>query len=138
MLKPNDAWVARETQRWLRPDAHRWLRPDHARFLPPELKAGFNPEQPRISAGEEGAGQWTSAGAENTDESADPTGSDLLDEFGAANRGGHHFVPRGVFRNLSLSPDALSVFEGATTGPLQAGVHRWSREHLDYSRAVGA
>jgi hypothetical protein len=138
VIQFNNAWAARRRRLWTRNNAYLWLRPDHARFLPPELKAGFNPEQPRIPAGEEGAGQWTSADAENTDESADPTGSDLLDEFGAANRGGHHFVPRGVFRNLSLSPDALSVFEGATTGPLQAGVHRWSREHLDYSRAVGA
>lgn len=136
MIHSNSGWAARQRQLWTRNNAYLWWRQDRARFLPPELKAGFNPDQPRIPAGEEGAGQWTGDGAEDGDEGADSV-SEPFDEFGAASRGGHHFVPRGIFRNLSFSSEALNVFEGATTGPLQAGIHRWSREHLDYSRAVG-
>jgi hypothetical protein len=133
-----EAWLARETRRWMKHDAFRWWRPDHARFLRwQERKANFNPDQPRIPMGEEGGGQWTSAGVGAAEETQDDESqSNELDEVGAGRRGGHHFVPRAIFRNLPLSPETMSVFDNATTGPLQAEVHRWSREHLEYSRAL--
>lgn len=52
----------------MRPDAHRWLRPDAARFLAPgidpasafpALDRKFNPNQPRVPAGNPDGGQWT-------------------------------------------------------------------------------
>lgn len=72
----------------MRPDAHLWIRPDAYRFMPPgaprhsgtnvveyfwpEAKGGlltrenkhnqYNPDQPRIPGGEDGAGRWTSEG----------------------------------------------------------------------------
>ena len=46
------------------------------------LKAGFNPEQPRIPACEEGAGQWVSSGdGEETSDEAE--GGDATDISGA-------------------------------------------------------
>lgn len=57
------AWLAREQGRWQRNDAHRWLRPDHARFeKPQEIERKYNPNQPRVPAGNSDGGQWTSGG----------------------------------------------------------------------------
>lgn len=115
----------------MRPDAYRWFAPKHANFLPPhERKAGFNPDQPRDELG-----QWTETGAEDeVDQSAE---SVSLDEFGSASRGqGHHFVARSVYRNLPLSPEAKTVFDKATTGPLSGQRHGFSEKHKIYNDAV--
>ncbi len=64
----NPAYETARQGRWLRPDAHRWLRPDAARFLVPgtdpasvfpALQRKFNPDQPRVPAGNPDGGQWT-------------------------------------------------------------------------------
>lgn len=69
MMHP--AYEAAQRQRWLRPDADRWLRPDAARFLAPgvdpssalpALSCKFNPNQPRVPAGNPDGGQWTDGG----------------------------------------------------------------------------
>ncbi|MCE3256966.1 MAG: hypothetical protein K0Q64_1049 [Nitrobacter vulgaris] len=55
----------------MRPDAYRWIRPDAARFLVPgtdprevypALQRKFNPDQPRVPAGNPDGGQWTDGG----------------------------------------------------------------------------
>jgi hypothetical protein len=65
-------WVAHQRARFLRHDAHRFLRHDWERFVKPgaaipwplsafvEAKAGFDPNQPRVPAGNPGGGRWTS------------------------------------------------------------------------------
>lgn len=68
----HDAWLRHQQSRWLRPDAARWIRPDAARFLPPgadvakafpTLAWKYNPNQPRVPAGNSDGGQWTDGGA---------------------------------------------------------------------------
>lgn len=62
---------AAQRARWMRPDAYRWIRPDAARFLAPgidprdvypALQRKFNPDQPRVPAGNPDSGQWTDGG----------------------------------------------------------------------------
>jgi hypothetical protein len=66
-----NAWRRHQQARWLRPDAHRWVRPDAARFLAPgstvadafpALSRKYNPNQPRVPAGNSDGGQWTDGG----------------------------------------------------------------------------
>ena len=68
MTQGESAWLRHQQQRWLRPDAARWIRPDAARFLAPgadvaeafpALSRKYNPNQPRVPAGDPGGGQWT-------------------------------------------------------------------------------
>lgn len=63
-----NAYEAAQRRRWMRPDADRWLRPDAARFLKPGRIASkaffgaerkYNPNQPRVPAGNPDGGQWT-------------------------------------------------------------------------------
>ncbi|WP_148287857.1 hypothetical protein [Rhodopseudomonas sp. B29] len=76
----------------LQPNAGRWIRQDAARFLKPgtdpadvfpALDRKFNPNQPRIPAGQFGGGRWTDGsepGADGSAEaltSADPASSDI-------------------------------------------------------------
>lgn len=58
------AWLAREQRRWLRNDANRWLRPDHTRFgKRQQIEHKYNPNQPRVPAGNSNGGRWTDGGA---------------------------------------------------------------------------
>ena len=66
MPQRDEPWLRYQQQRWMRPDAHRWVRPDAARFLRPgtnpievypALARKYSPDQPRVPAGESGAGQ---------------------------------------------------------------------------------
>jgi hypothetical protein len=67
-----DEWLAHQRQRFMRHDAHRFVRPDWERYVAPafvpfyraqfEGKANFNPNQPRVPAGNPDGGQWTSQG----------------------------------------------------------------------------
>jgi hypothetical protein len=50
--------------------------------------------------------------------------------------GGHHVIPKEVYRSLGLSDKALRVFERATTGPLKPGAHMNNRPHRVYSNVV--
>lgn len=72
---------------WMRPDAYRWIRPDAARFLAPgtdprdvyrALHRKFNPDQPRVPAGNPDGGRWTDGGVDINDlrvlSDADPEG----------------------------------------------------------------
>ena len=133
MAKFKDAWLAHQRKRWMRADAHRWFAPNHNNFLPmDEGKAGFNPDQPRDEQG-----RWTETDADAQADDENAAGQALLDEFGAAERPrGHHFVPRSLYRDLPLSPDARAVFDRATTGTLRTGPHGWSSGHLAYNEAV--
>lgn len=67
-----NAWLRHQQARWLRPDAHRWVRPDAALFLAPgggvadafpALSRKYNPNQPRVPAGNSDGGQWTDGGS---------------------------------------------------------------------------
>jgi len=51
-----NVWLQQQQRRFMRPDGGRYLRPDIGRYLAPERKWDG---QPRVEAGEEGAGQFT-------------------------------------------------------------------------------
>jgi RHS repeat-associated protein len=57
----------------------------------------------------------------------------LIDSFGLA---GHHIVPQAIYNNAALPAETLKVFDEATSGPIPGG-HGWSKEHKQYSDAVG-
>lgn len=72
MPSHHEAWLRHQQSRWLRPDAARWVRSDAARFFPPgadvdkafpALARKYNPNQPRVPAGNSDGGRWTDDGA---------------------------------------------------------------------------
>lgn len=71
MMNAAVRFAASQRDRWMQPDAERWVRPDAARFLAPGTRAidafpaldrKFNPNQPRVPAGNPDGGQWTDGG----------------------------------------------------------------------------
>ncbi|OPH83518.1 hypothetical protein [Nitrobacter vulgaris] len=54
---------AAQCARWIRPDAARFLAPGiDPRDVYPALQRKFNPDQPRVPAGNPDGGQWTDGG----------------------------------------------------------------------------
>jgi hypothetical protein len=94
-----------------------------------DIKA-YNPNQPRVPAGNPDGGQWTTEGAQGT-----PTRiaqrRPALTEISASRRvrsKGHHWVPRQVFESKPFPKETKKVFEDATSGPL--GFRATSEEGL--------
>lgn len=57
----NEHWVEHQRRRWMRPDAKRWLQPNRRLWIRPEaIDLKYNPDQPRVPAGNPDGGQWTS------------------------------------------------------------------------------
>src|SRR5579864_8661666 len=86
MPKFKDASDKYRIKRWMRPNAHRFIRPDWRRYVRPGYERDFqamffefkfDPDQPRVPAGNRDGGQWTN-GSANADRSAE------LDTFAAA------------------------------------------------------
>lgn len=97
----------------------------------------YNPDQPRVPAGNPDGGQWTSlfgGSSGELDEVQDSTAGDWIEI--AAN--GHHFVPAAVAtaKDLHLSDEAIRAFDREKTGPLLGRRHGWSPEHAVYNSAV--
>jgi hypothetical protein len=105
MIDHEAIWFKHQRQRWMRPDAarfirpdgYRWIRPDVARFLKPgtnpadvfpALALKYNPNQPRVPAGNPGGGQWTD---------------------GSQGVGLQEFSPAGVDDNEIVSPGDLPL-----------------------------
>jgi len=170
MAQAGSDWTASQRRRWMRPnahlymrpDAHRWLRPDWKRFLVPgadpgpllalfEGKANFNPNQPRVPAGNPDGGQWTDDqgwagnGGSEADEETDYNFD--LDEFSDSKRArlarpgsrphGHHYVSVEIYGRMNLSAETRKVFDEEKTGRLHSHVHGNSKEHEMYTEAVG-
>ena len=60
MINAADRFAASQRDRWMQPGAARWVRPDASRFLAPGTRAAdvfpalgrkYNPNQPRVPAG---------------------------------------------------------------------------------------
>jgi hypothetical protein len=105
------------------------------------LKGNFNPNQPRVPAGDPDGGQWASE-QEIDGETADQItaeGSDDTD-FSAQRRSradGHHYVPRALYDNLPLPPETREVFEEAKTGRLyDIQSNKFDAQHRRYNDAV--
>jgi hypothetical protein len=147
MTRIHPAWLAREQRRWLRPDAHRWWRPDHVRFDKPNgFERKYSPDQPRVPAGSPDGGQWTGGGPSGSLGLGDETDllfeetihfaqlDGLLDDAGQPyyQRGGHHEMPRGVYRNWALSDETRRVFDRATTGSVPSSMLRTTPDGVPY------
>lgn len=145
-------WLRPDAERWMRPDAYRWRKPVH----PDEQK--YNPNQPRVPAGNPDGGQWTDAdgafgGPQATHKPQGINDSRVLsdadpeplipgaqyaqgesDSAGSGrSRGGHHIVPQSLYRDWS--PEARSVLQRETIGPidnklLQSGSDGKPTRHL--------
>ncbi len=111
-----------DAQRWLRPDAHRFMRPACAVDRAPSLyDRKYSPDQPRVPAGNPDGGQWTGEGGNS------PTPTRLAQLDGRVTdadgspyykQGGHHEVPRQLYRGWALRPETRQVFEKSTTGTI--------------------
>ncbi len=118
-------------------------------------KANFDPNQPRVPAGNSDGGQWTD-GTQATPEGGKPrargtehkpSGSpqaltsflDRMNEQGyqwvnnVLLAAGHHLVPVAVVRKLGIPAETAKVL-GDTTGPLLPPRHGWNEAHAKYSR----
>jgi hypothetical protein len=132
LAKLNAEIEARRQRQWR--EAKRLSDLRWQRFLR-KVKAGFNPDQPRVPAGNPDGGQWTSEDGEGTT-SAGRLRSERPDVSAARRARGHHFVHQSLYRNLPLRPETRRVFEDATTGPLHSQRHGWSRDHDRYNQGV--
>lgn len=93
-------------------------------------KYGYNPEEPRVPKHRTGGGRWTNNGTQFAASGANDAASILRP------RGGHHFVPRAVYKDLPLKPETKKVFDDSRTGPLKGGRHGWDAEHDAYNQAA--
>ncbi len=95
----------------------------------------YNPEQPRVPAGNPHGGEWTNAFAGSLHgNEAETVPADAERVEVAAD--GHHFVPRAVFGKENLQPETRRVFENEKTGPLLSGRHYFDQPHRNYNEAV--
>ena len=103
-------------------------------------KYGYNPNQPRVPAGNPDGGQWTNGvnAAGNAATLGKPeVANELVTEDAALRRGGHHYIPRAVYKNRRLSDEARKVFEETTTGRLEdKRLNVFSSSHRAYNKAV--
>jgi hypothetical protein len=97
-------------------------------------KAGFNPAQPRVPAGNADSGQWTNDGGGGAAPRTGALGAIKVAE--SFNPGSHHFVPQSLFNKLPLPPETRKVFDEAKTAPLLSERHGWSKEHRIYNDAI--
>jgi hypothetical protein len=102
-------------------------------------KAGFNPNEPRVPAGNADGGQWTNDSGRSVDDSeilSDAPDSRWIPGAQYA-ADGHHWVPKAVYGKYSLRPETKKVFDNSTSGPLaDDSVNRWTVEHRNYNAAV--
>ena len=111
-----------------------------------EDKAGFNPDQPRMPAGNPDGGQWSKEEGGGDAEPVDDLSSTSTEvgspentptDISAARKAGHHYLPQGVYKKRRLSDETRQVFEETTTGPLQnKRLNTFSKEHRDYNEAA--
>jgi hypothetical protein len=95
-------------------------------------KYGYNPAEPRIPKHHTGGGQWTEDGVQIAASAADDATRILR------SRGGHHFVPKAVYRRLPLAPETKKIFDDARTGSLRGGRHGWDLGHDAYQAVYEA
>jgi hypothetical protein len=117
-----------------------------ARYFEQCRKAGFNPNQLRVPAGNSDGGQWTSEGdggarvrLADAGRLASPVMSDATDPIilGAQYAAeGHHFQAQQNYRNLPLSPETRKIFDDATSGRIHIRGHFFDEQHRQYNRAT--
>lgn len=103
----------------------------------------YDPHQPRVPMGSPDGGQWRNGDAESDDESND-TGATLDDlgpseatDLSSSGRGGHHYLPRGIYNKRSLSDETRRVFEDGTTGKLDdKRLNLFTGPHRNYNDAT--
>jgi hypothetical protein len=115
---------------------------------------GYDPNQPRVPAGNSDGGQWTNKAKGPSERINDPRVlSDATPDnhwmIGADYAAvGHHWTPRQLFRKLGLPFKTRLAFEQAVSGPLGLRTvdpitkkvlaqHQWDKDHRQYNRAVG-
>ena len=113
-------------------------------------KAGFDPDQPRVPAGNSDGGQWIASGtgvAEISDDEGSIISDETLDDdwipdadYAANSRDtadGHHYAVRSIYGKYTLPPETNKVFEDAKTGRLYyEGNNAWDKAHRIYRDAV--
>jgi hypothetical protein len=102
------------------------------RFEQWRRKAGFNPDQPRVPAGNPDGGQWTngvrdiapSTVEEEQEERVQfaQLGGTLTDADGVPyyRPGGHHEMPQAIYKNWDLQRETRKIFDESSTGKVGA------------------
>lgn len=113
-------------------------------------KAGFDPNQPRVPAGNSDGGQWTDGGGLSGGRGGNDglrwpaVGRSWIEREGNRDRvhlaqaatgtvtdidgtpyykpGGHHEMPKGVYKQWNLQPETQKVFRQSSTGTLNAKI----------------
>jgi hypothetical protein len=83
---------------------------------------GYDPNQPRVPAGQPDGGQWT-------DDEDDLDDYDWVVDFAGP---GHHWYARQFYRRYPFSQETRRVFRAGTSGPLTS--HLWSRRRNEWIR----
>jgi hypothetical protein len=78
----------------------------------------YNPDQPRVPKGNDGAGRWTDEDGTSGRIQLAQLGGTLTDADGRSyyKPGGHHEMPQGIYTKWGLPPETRKVFDEATTG----------------------
>ena len=115
-----------------------------------ELKANFDPNQPRVPAGNSDGGQWTDVGG-----SSENLRTGRSAAKGPANRGrskwrgytlrpgkipgssgvGHHYFPQTLLAKIRFRPETRKVLEKETVGPT-IPKHEYSQDHHIYNELL--
>lgn len=94
-------------------------------------KYGYDPEEPRVPAGNPDGGQWTRVAAND-----DPNPTSDAPRFQPAAKG-HHWIPEAVLRKFKFKPETRKVLENASSGALaDPAVNHFNRDHRKYNDAV--
>lgn len=107
----------------------------------------YNPDQPRVPAGNPDGGQWTYGDGAPTSGSSDGRRNDprVLSDATPDNpwkpgaqyaQNGHHTLPRANYKNLPLQPETRQVFEKATSGKINIRGHQFDEFHRRYNDAT--
>lgn len=80
----------------------------------------YNPNQPRVPAGNPDGGEWTSGEGGSGRIRFAQAGGTVTDVDGRPyyKPGGHHEMPRNIFDKWNLRPETRKVFKDSTTGKL--------------------
>ena len=96
-------------------------------------KYGYNPNEPRVPKHSPGGGEWTRFAASDDPNDASDTPPFRRQPYGE----GHHWVPKGVFKQRSFSKETEAVFKQSTSGPLaDRKVNYRTLDHIAYNQAV--
>jgi hypothetical protein len=137
MTHTNSEWLEHQLKRWTRPDAHRFVRPDWRRYVRPGFERDhpfalyerkYDPNQPRVPAGDPAGGQWTSDGSTGagrndsrviSDATPDPVRPGAQYAQGPRRGGGSLFINGQLVEPTPAQAARLAIAQGRAQDAIQ-------------------